>query len=84
MTIKQRWLNEWRRRGGVWTRPAAKAFYDTICDGNSDFTSLTIQPYLQLFGTILGSARPGGHGQYVQVWVMDDRRFWGDGAPHTS
>ncbi len=76
MTIKQRWLNEWRRREGVWTRPAAKAFYDTICDGNSDFTSMTIQPYLRQFGTILGSARPGGHGHYVQVWVMDDRRFW--------
>jgi len=77
MTIKQRWLNEWKRRGGVWTRPAAKSYYDSICQGNSDFTSLTIQRYLRNYGTIVDRVRPGGRGHWVQVWVMDTQEYWG-------
>ena len=77
MTIKQRGLREWQRRGGVWTRPAANRFYQEICDGSPDYTSLTVGRYLRDNGVLVDHARPGGKGHWVQVWVMGER-FWNE------
>jgi len=69
-TIKERWLQEWRHRGGVWTRPAANRFYQKICDGQATYTSMTVGKYLKQHGQMMGRARRGDVGHNVQVWVM--------------
>ena len=78
MTIKQKWLNEWRRVGGVWTRPAAKRFYDSVCIGSPNYTSLQVGKYLKKYGTLVDKVRPGGRGHWVQVWVIDSDEYWND------
>jgi hypothetical protein len=70
-TIKAQWLQEWRNRGGVWTRPSANSFYQRICRGQATYTSLTVGKYLKQHGHMLGLADRGGVGHKVQVWVMD-------------
>jgi hypothetical protein len=69
-TIKQLWLDEWRKHGGVWTRPQAKAVYDGLCRGNPYYTSIYLTSLLRKHGKYLANTQIEERGHKVQVWAL--------------
>jgi len=73
MTYTDQTLHEWRKQGGVLTRPAIKAIYDRVCHGSPRFTSMRITKLLKTHGDLIGHVRPEGRGHIVQVWTLGSR-----------
>jgi hypothetical protein len=70
-TIKQMWLDEWVKHGGVWTRPQAKAVYDGLCNGNPYYTSLSVGRLLRTQGKLIAHTQIENKGHSVQVWALN-------------
>ena len=75
MTYTEQTLQEWRRCGGVLTRPAIKAIYDRVCHGDPYFTSMRITKMLNTYGDLVGHVRPEGRGHFVQVWAIGPQKW---------
>ena len=69
-TIKQMWLDEWVKHGGVWTRPQAKAVYDGLCNGSPYYTSMHLTTLLRKHGKLIANTQIENQGHSVQVWVL--------------
>jgi hypothetical protein len=70
-TTKQKWLDQWLKHGGVWTRPQAKAVYDGLCKGSPYYTSMHLTTLLRNHGSCLGVTQVESRGHRVQVWVIN-------------